>query len=327
MVTAETRRRAQMILLGALALAVIIVAVTVVVNSLAATRTAGPTQSSPQIDEAREFAFESRKGSRSLILRLNHRHRNVTAPQLGPIVTDNVTVYGGLLAESYASSHAEYVDLTYHNDSSAFGYRVVQAADDNVTSDSDRPDWHIIGDSGPDPDRRRLGWFSLNVNVSSTSRGPSFVTVANDTDHSVKYRINRTSNGALNVTSYVRDGTGTVTGTDTAICDPSRNRVLLDFISGTSFSADCRFNGTEAIDGPYSVEVEQGDDLFGKYELAYNDSVSPSPGPDCEDASSVPRTDPCTAPVVWTANVSAQFDSSEINVTNRYNVSIYGAPP
>lgn len=313
MVTPETRRRAQMILLGALALAVIIVAVTVVVNSLAATRTAGPTQSSPQIDEAREFAFESRKGSRSLVLRLNHRHRNVTASQLGDAVTDNVTVYGGLLAESYASSHAEYVNLTYHNDSSAFGYRTIQDADASLSSDP----------IPPTGEESRLGWFSLNVNVSATSQDPAIVRVRNDTTgYRVRYRINRTGNGTLNVTSYVREG-GTITGTATGICDPSRNRVLLDFVSGTSFSADCRFNGTEAIEGPYTVEFVDGDNLVGKYELAYNDSVSSDP--DCD--SSVDRTSPCTAPVVWTANVSAQFDSSEMNFTNRYNVSVYGAPP
>jgi hypothetical protein len=308
-----------MILLGALALAVIIVAVTVVVNSLATTRTAGPTQSSPQIDEAREFAFESRKGSRSLVLRLNHRHRNVTAAQLGAIVTDNVTAYGGLLAESYASSHAEYVNLTYHNDSSAFGYRVVQAADDDLSTGGPGPGLVLV----PPGAERRIGWFSLNVNLSSTSRDPSSIVVKNDTGHSVEYRINRTGNGTLNVTSTVTDG-GTVTGTATGTCDPSRNRVLLDFVGGTSFSADCTFNGTEAIDGPYSVKID-GENLVGKYELAYKESVTPSPGPECD--SSVSRTEPCTAPVVWTANVSAQFDSSEINVTNRYNVSIYGDPP
>ena len=309
MVTPETRRRAQMILLGALALAVIIVAVTVVVNSLATTRTAGPTQSSPQIDEAREFAFESRKGSRSLVLRLNHRHRDVTAAQLGAIVTDNVTAYGGLLAESYASSHAEYVNLTYHNDSSAFGYRVVQAADDDLsTGGPGRGPVMLV----PPGAKRQIGWFSLNVNVSSTSRDPSSIVVKNDTGHSVEYRINRTSNGTLNVTSDV-----SYAGETTATCDPTRNRVLLDFVSGTSFSADCTFNGTEALDGPYSVEID-GEKLIGKYELAYNDSVASSPGPECDP--SVDRTDPCTAPVVWTANVSAQFDSSEINEIGRAHV-------
>ncbi|PSP51513.1 hypothetical protein BRC67_07525, partial [Halobacteriales archaeon QH_3_68_24] len=308
MVTPETRRRAQMILLGALALAVIIVAVTVVVNSLATTRTAGPAQSSPQIDEAREFTFESRKGSRSLVLRLNHRHRDATAAQLGAIVTDNVTVYGGLLAESYASSRAGYVNLTYHNDSSAFGYRVVQDADSNLSTGGS-----VTLIENTNDQRRQIGWFSLNVNVSSTSRDPSSIVVTNDTGHSVEYRINRTSNGTLNVTSTVTDG-GTVTGTATGTCDPSRDRVLLDLVGGTSFSADCTFNGTEAIDGPYSVKID-GENLVGKYELAYKESVTPSPGPECDP--SVDRTEPCTAPVVWTANVSAQFDSSELNVSNR----------
>ena len=310
MVTDRTRNRAQMILLGAIALAVIIVGVSVVVNSLTTTRTAAPSQASPQIDEAREFGFESRKGTRSLVLRLNHRYRNVTESELGGNVEANMTTYSRLLAESYASSHAEYVNITYHNDSSAFGDRLVQAGNDNLTVNTLIPDG-----SG---ERRQLGWFVLNMDVENTSREQGRIVVDNGT-HSVKYWINQTSNSELNVTSEVRDG-GTITGKTTAICDPSRERVLLDFIDGTSFTADCQFDGVQTIEGPYSVEVESTE-LVGKYELVYNESVSTSPS-ECTD--SVARTEPCTSPAVWVANVTASLDSSELSFSNDYNVSIYG---
>jgi hypothetical protein len=316
MVTDRTRERAQMILLGAITLAVLVVAVTVVVNSLTVTRTAGPTQAAPQIDEAREFGFESRKGTRSLVVRLNHRHRNQTAPELAALVDENVTVYGRLLAESYASSHAEYVNLTYNNDSSAFGRRIVQTADDNVTDASGHDGWRI----GVVDEYRRIGWFTLNVNVENTSRSPSRIVVRNGSER-ITYHINRTGGGRLNVTSDLSYA-GNVTG----ICEPSRQRVLLDLVDGTSFSGECSFNGTSVLTGPYTVVVEDGDNLVGKYELVYNESLPASSGTyeECEDSSGAPATDPCTTPVVWVANVTTTFDSSEMDYTNDYNVSIYG---
>jgi len=311
MVTERTRNRAQMILLGAIALAVLIVGVSIVVNSLTTTRTAAPSQASPQIDEAREFGFESRKGTRSLVLRLNHRYRNVSAGDLGTQITENVTRYSQLLAESYASSHAEYVSITYHDGDSAYGERLVQAGNDNLTQNENRRD--LV------PDERLLGWFVLNVDVENTSREQAEIIVENGT-HSVEYRLNETSNDKLNVTSVVSDG-ATVTGRATGICDPSRTRVLLDLVDGTSFSADCQFNGTKAIEGPSTVAIENGDELVGKYDLVYNESVS-TPYGLC--STSVDRIEPCTSPVVWVANVSATFDSSELNFSNDYNVSIYG---
>jgi hypothetical protein len=326
MVTDRTRNRAQMILLGALALAVLIVGVSVVVNSLTTTRTAAPSQASPQIDEAREFGFESRKGTRSLVLRLNHRHRNVDAPALDDYVTANVTTYSQLLAESYASSHAEYVSIVYHNDSSAFGERLVQTGNDNLTHSDNPTDLVPSGLGTGTAKPRQLGWFTLNVDVRNTSREQAQIRVENDT-HSVEYRINATRNSTLNVTSEVRDG-GTTTGRATGICDPSRDRVLLDLVDGTSFSADCVFNGTRSIEGPYTVTVEDGDELVGKYELVYNDSVSSNPpnyvDPD-ECDTSVDADEPCTGPAVWIANVTASLDSSELSFTNDYNVSVYGA--
>ncbi|MFC7197064.1 hypothetical protein ACFQL4_24485 [Halosimplex aquaticum] len=136
MVSDTARNRAQMILLGAITLAAIVVGLTVVVNSHFVTQNGAVSEVAPQIDEAQEFEYESRKGSRSLVLRLNHRHRNLTAADLGALIDRNMTVYSGLMAESYASSRGEYVNVTYNNASSQFGMRVVQAADGNVTSDA-----------------------------------------------------------------------------------------------------------------------------------------------------------------------------------------------
>ncbi|WP_459193391.1 hypothetical protein [Halosimplex sp. J119] len=311
------RDRAQMILLGALTLAAVIVALTVVVNSHFVTENSAVSEVSPQIDEAQEFEYESRKGARSLVLRLNHRHRNLTGAELGTIIERNMTVYSSLMAESYAGSRGQHVAISYDNESSHFGSRVVQAADGNVTSDGGSEEWTI----GEDGEYRNMGWFTMNVNVDETSDRPTWINVTNATGASVNVSINRTTVGTgvnLGVSSNVSHA-----GNSSTLCDPSRDRVLLDVFEGSSFNGECDFNGTRSIAPPYQVDVSGGKQLVAKYELVYNDT-NPSHsyyGP-CEQAGPLPDQ-PCRSPAVWTANVTTEFGGSQLDYANEYNITVY----
>jgi len=317
MVTGRHRGRGQMILIGALALAVLIIGLSVVANSGYVTDVDTTSQVSPQIDEAQEFEYESNKGVRSLILRLNHRHRTVADDKLGSLVGRNVTVYSQLLAESYTSSHGHYVDVTYNNGSSGYGSRVVQAADSHVTDEANDSDWYV----GRDSEYRELGWFSMNVDLERTGPEPTSITVSNASGNQVTFTINRTDTG--NGTKLRVASTVSHAGDTTALCDPSRNRVLLDFVDGETFTGDCTFNGTNAVGGPVDIEITGGENVIGKYELVYNESVGSSPYSDCDSSPTPDATEPCAAPVVWEANVTTQFAGSQLNYTNTFNVSVY----
>ncbi|WP_415379664.1 hypothetical protein [Halosimplex sp. TS25] len=314
-----TRDRAQMILLGAITLAAVIVGLTVVVNSHFVTQNGAVSEVSPQIDEAQEFEYESRKGSRSLVLRLNHRHRNLTGEDLGEVIESNVSVYSGLIAESYASSRGEYVDVTYNNDSSHFGSRVVQEADGNVTSDAGQGEWHVGRPSG---EMRNVGWFTMNVDVDETNEQTTWINVTNATGHWVNVSINKTTAGTgvnLGVTSNVSHA-----GNASTLCDPSRERVLLDVFEGSTFTGDCEFNGTRSIQPPYRVDVSGGKHLVAKYELVFNDTIDSTYYRPCTATGPVPSSDqPCRAPAVWTANVTTEFGGSQLSYANEYNITVY----
>lgn len=312
----RSRRRAQMILVGAVTLAAVIIGLTVVVNSNFVNQTNPVSEVSSQIDEAREFEHESRKGSRSLVVRLNHRHRNLSGSELGAIVDRNLTVYSQLMSESYVSLRGEYVNLTYNNESSAFGSRVVQASDGKVTAAVDAPGngtWTI----GESSEARNLGWFTMNVNVEETSEVPMWINVSNTTGHWVNTSVNRTAGNDLRIASNVSHG-----GNATAVCDPSRDRVLLDFLDGSAFTGECQFNGTSSIAPPYTVDVSGGRNVVAKYELVYNESVSSTAYQPCT-GNDVAPDHPCRTQVVWTANVTTAFAGSELTYTNDYNVSVY----
>jgi len=315
MVTEATRQRAQMILIGAVTFAAIIIGLTVIINSYFVTQSGVVSDVSPQIDEANEFEYESRKGVRSLVVRLNHRHRNLSATDLATVISRNVTVYRELIGESYAGSRGEYVTISYVNDSSRFGSRVVQSADGNVTSDADQGEW-VIGNPS---ETSNLGWFTMNVNLQETSDAPTWINVTNASSHWVNVSMRRTTAGSgenLRVTSNVSSA-----GNSSTLCDPSRDRVLLDLVDGSTFTSDCRFNATTAIAPPYRVSVSGGKNAVAKYEVVYNETVESTYYEEC--SSSISRTQPCRTPAVWVANVTTQFSGSELTYANEYNITVY----
>ncbi|QLH76343.1 hypothetical protein HZS55_03060 [Halosimplex rubrum] len=317
MVSEVTRRRAQMILIGAVTFAAVIIGLTVIINSYFVTQSGVVSDVSPQIDEANEFEYESRKGVRSLVVRLNHRHRNLSATDLATVISRNTTVYRDLMAESYASSRGEYVTVSYVNDSSQFGSRVVQSADANVTSNppANQSEWVI----GRPAETSNLGWFTMNVNVQETSETPMWINVTNASSHWVNVSMHRTTAGSgenLRVTSNVSSA-----GNTSTLCDPSRDRVLLDLVDGSAFTSDCRFNATTAIAPPYRVSVSGGENAVAKYELVYNETADSAHYEVCD--SSVARTQPCRTPAVWVANVTTQFSGSELTYANEYNITVY----
>lgn len=318
MVTDRTRERAQMILVGGVAIAVIIVGLAVIINTVVYSEATITSESTNQLDEAREFDHESRKGMRTLVLRLNHRDRNYTASHHTNDVVRNVTNYSRLLGQSYANSQAAYVEIEYHNDSSGWGQRIVQKADSGVTSDAtDDADWEPMS-SGP---KRKVGWFTMSVDVDDTSKHPGYVNVTNATGAWVNVSINRTGNGPgalVNVTSNVSHA-----GNTTTQCNPSRGRVLFDFVQGETYTGSCSFNGTDEVAPPYtSIVVTNGTNIVGKYEIVVNDSIS-SPGWTRCSTTGPPGTQPCSSPVIWTANVTAAFHGSDAEYANRFNVSVY----
>ncbi|MFC7197065.1 hypothetical protein ACFQL4_24490 [Halosimplex aquaticum] len=162
----------------------------------------------------------------------------------------------------------------------------------------------------------------MNVNVEETSERPTWINVTNATGHSVNVSINRTTAGTginLGVSSNVSHA-----GNASTLCDPSRDRVLLDVFEGSTFTGDCAFNGTRSIAPPYRVDVSGGKQLVAKYELVYNETlVSTYYRPCTATGPPQPMDQPCRTPAVWNANVTTEFGGSQLDYTNEYNITVY----
>jgi hypothetical protein len=313
--------RGQLILVGSLALAFIIVSLAVVFNGLAFADSLATSQDSELLDDAERFDRSAVDGSRNLVLYVNHATVYDSQSTLNTTVETNVTTYSDLRAESHVASRPGYVRIRYHG-VERYGTRVIQTTDTNLTADgtlSGSASWM------PVDSKRELGWFVVNFdasNVSDTSGSERFKIVLTDSTgaEGTLFVSRNTSTGADAATIDVEtDLPGAANDTSRRACAPSQDRLLLDVRAGQAFGGYCEFNLTGPLTGPYDVTFENGDAATGKYELVVADTSSPNTfGP-----GSCPASGPCNAWVVWTANVTTVYESRDVTHRNTQNVTVY----
>ncbi|WP_136687009.1 DUF7261 family protein [Halorhabdus amylolytica] len=311
-------RRGQLLLVGALVIALVIVVLAMVVNTVLFTENAGAERVSAEVEGVDEFAFQAGKTSRSILLRVNHGTHDRSVDQLQENVTRSIAGYDDALARSHVMSGTTYVNVSYnrtfHN-----GTRIVQSEDGNFTSPHATPgvDWSVIS-SGDETD---VGWFLLNVNLRNTTAGHAWINVTGRSEE-LDFRMNRSDGGdGTNLSLAVYNSS---TDLDSVNCTSSGGRVLLDIYAGTGSSEGCSFTGIDEYLGPrYDVSVADGDNVAGKYSIVTNSTWNASFA--SFDRCRATSADPvCRSPVVWNGSVDLTYQSPTVQYTQQRNVTVYG---
>lgn len=319
MVADRRRDRGQLILIGCLSVALVVIGIGLVINTTLYTESASPALSNVQVEDAETFNLETRRGTRSLVHRLNLGDPERGNGELETIVTDGVENYSELLAVSYARTEPATVDVSYDHDDSEVGTRLIQQRDDEFD------DEHL---SELDPENQAFGWFMMNVNVSETGAiSPFAVTIEGDDGDEVDWEINRNETGVeSNLTVETRhDGV-----TRTAHCNPRQNRVLIDGVSGTIVADGCTGDetvfGIESLAAPHDVtSVERNAEYVGQWELVTEEPEGVGDVPSCDAESPEPdKTEACYTPAVWSAHLEASYDGEDATFDRDRNVSVYG---
>lgn len=321
--------RAQLILVGALLVATVILGLSFLLNSLLFTSASGTGETGAAMAETEQLAFELQRGVRSLAVRVNHAKRNVTAGEVATAIESNVTHLGRLYGEAQAAAGAVAISVSYDNASSIRGYRIVQAHDDDFREGDDSPGdwWPVPGPWTPHSQPPvTVGWVTANVDVQDTNATGSIFTVEarNDTAHRVELQLQR-DGGNLSVDADTSWGSSTST-----VCRSTGGRVLVDLFDGNAFNGDCAFPGVGALDGPVSIRFENTDRIEGRYAIVTNRStvhVGTSTYLKCVDSAGDGRppaaADPCAAPVIWSANVTTSVRTDRVSYHNAFNLSVY----
>lgn len=311
--------RGQILLVGAVAIAFVLLGLVAVYN--AQLTTSGPTAAgSTNVAEAAELNREARRNVRAVTVRVNHREPYYGSPAaLNDAVGRAVGNYSRLLERTYVGSSGAVVNVTYDG-AARMGTRTVQSDNMKLTDHTGAPDWEPIDRS----ERREIGWFVLNLNATRLDDTTPFViTVYNGTGPSpatTTYEFTRNTTGSSVVNVAVTNSPPGV-GTPSTTCNAAANRSLLDLKQGISYTSNCTFTpGTAALEGPYAVEFENGDEAVGKFALVTNSTRADRPNGlgDCPAAG-----EPCNTYAVWNATLSTRYESGTVSYSNTQNVTVY----
>jgi len=313
MVSDRTKSRGQLILIGALMLATVILGLSMLLNSMLFTGATGDTGASAAVEETNFVDYDVELGARELLVRLNHDTRNVTASELGTEATRQFRNYSRALAEARARSGSVAVSVDFNSSSSFNGTRIIQS--------------HNTDMNDPDPvtGGYRIGWFSMSANASAMDDGDEITIRAENSTSptpAVEITIERNASG-------VRVESSPSWRTEPhADCSAERGRVLLDIYAGRSFTDTCEFTGIGALGEPTHLEFSGGGNFEGKYAIVTNRSYSnpPSRYQRCRYGGtnlSPANADPCIAPVIWNTSVTTTVVGDSINYENTYNLTVY----
>lgn len=306
----------QLILVGSIALAFVVVTLAVAFNGTLFADSLADSEARTDLDTAEGFDRAAARETPRLLLYVNHRRPYADQAALDAAVRANVSTYARLHAESRLRERPGVVNVTL--DGWTDGTRVLQSTDGAFTEDGSAggvTDWEPVDTS------QRVGWAVLNLdaaNVSdATGSDRTRVVLDDGTDSATLYLSRNTTTGADSETVDVETALPTGNGTATQPCTPSQGRLLLDLRRGTAFGGDCSFNLTEPLDDSYEIRIENGANATGTYAFVTEGS-SPN------GLSSCPvGTGPCNAPVVWEATITTTYDTGETTANTTRTVAVY----
>jgi len=315
-------RRGQLILVGAIVIALLVVGITIIVNTVLFVENTSTDQSTTKLRQAAQVEGELRDAIRATTFRVNHRTRNHSTSELRRATERNVTRLTRTMDQQYLASQSLSVSVSVNGTDN--GTRLVQAADGDFTHPNPtvNTNWHPVKPGGPSSPR--LGWFVLNLNATEPTTGTFEAEVRNESNESVSVEVERINASAYEIRSDVDTG-----GDTTVTCGTRGNRLVLNMRDGSSPTDDtCTFNGTAEIANASTVEFANASQAYGKYAVVIDDRYasgpsSPASVQSCDSPTNPPLSEPCDTPVVWAVQFETDIASESVSRTGEHNVTVY----
>lgn len=320
MVSVPTDDSGQLILVGGIALAFVVIALALAFNGVFFADSLVDSTAGDDLDTSEQLDRQAARDVPRLLLHLNHRTPYADVAALDETVTANVSTYTRLTTETRLQSTPGVLNVSLTN--RTYGTRVVQATDGPFTEDgtiSGDPSWRPVDETRP------VGWAVLNLdaaNVTDADGTDRFTIELRDEDGDTArlYLSRNTTTGDDSRTVDVETVLSSGNGTAPQPCTPSQGRLLLDLRAGSSFGDTCAFNLTGSLDGPYEIRFENGAAATGKY--AFVTSGSP-PNSLAAGSYACPNPGPCNAPVVWEATVVTTAETETATTSSNRTVEVY----
>jgi hypothetical protein len=313
-------------LVGALALAVLILALVPVYSAVFTTDRGGVGDPGGVRDSVPGYGRDSLGAAQQVAIRTGH----------GAVYADEAAVAAAFepAFENYTRLHREaavagtgtVVNATFDPDASGtrYGVRVVQ----NRSASLDKPvpgatpgkeHWWVVRNSS----RARLGWFTARLAVSNLSESDPFVVEVENGSHEVELRV-ESDGGSNDVSVRLTGDVGAMS--EDVTCDSRAGEIVVDLYRGSADGGDCTFTGLDVLEGPVSVRFRNGSSAHGVYELVVRDGTGLQPTIEaCTPQSPPPGlSNPCSSPTLWQLSMTTTVRSDRTEYANRVNVSVYG---
>jgi len=315
---------AQIVLVGAVTMAFIIVGLVLVANTVLYTESVGAERSLGSADKTAQFQTVARDETANVVYRVNTRENFSSRSALDAAIRDNVTTLSHLLATEYGQREGVFVNVSANLTESDYGARIEQ--DDEATfNGSGSGNWTPVTSS----DATAVAEFQATFNVSEmpgvTGLGglPFELTINGDTD-SVVYAVNESGNLTL-----VESNTALSIGSVVSAADPAcreintSERVYVDFSAGRVPGTDCTFNGTNDLEGPFSLSIRNGDTAVGTYSFVVRDDDIATQAK-YANFDGTDSDDPYSSFVYWSVETTTQFEGPELSYNITRTLQIYG---
>lgn len=333
MAAVSERGRGQLILVGALTMAVSFVAIALILNSAIYTHNLASRYDSPG-DEAVTFARDARIAAGGALDGANEHHARDGYSTVRSAYLDGVGAVETGMADGVAVD-GRVARVEHVSDSAERGVWIADKADGGSTFEPATAtivNWTVASDVRVRQYDMRVDGTALQSMTSSEAEDfladlaatPQGFVVEFD-DGTDVWRVIVYDDGGINVMVH-EDGSGTF-----ETCATSATEATIEFTDATVAGEPCQpLSFLEGLTGPYTVRYYRGDLAAGRYELTADrtvDAASSSVGPftdvvddanyaeDCDGPTyhgAASGEHPMVAPVVFQSAIQVTYDGPDV---------------
>lgn len=309
---ADVDDRGQLLLVGALTLAVMLVALAVLLNAAIYTGNVATRDAGPEAGAVIEYENEAMSMARDTMNSLNERDGE-SYPHLRQNFTDTVGVWSNMSrAHSAASlSDAEVVAVTVRN-----GTLIRQDEHREFTSNDGDKNWDVANDTTASELRLNVSQDSLysNDGTEDAIENGFRVTFDDDDDRHVQiYSLDDSNNVTVGVGSEDSERLG-----ECSVDSGENGHVVVELVSGEVGDEPCPelTELFDRVDDQYDIQIEYGSRASGAYSMHVDRDVDEVSTTTDKDADG-----PHASAILYSADLELTYRTTDIYYQKNFTVA------
>ncbi|UPV73593.1 hypothetical protein M0R89_13725 [Halorussus limi] len=313
----DRRDRGQLILVTGLAIAVMLVALVLLLNTVIYTQNLATRGAEVEDDAAVSFRQEAIAGVGEVVDAENRAEYDTRA-KVEANVTEGVERYDGL-ASRYRAERSTIADVNESSLAYTDGRILRQTnASRNFTSAGESSSWTLVEDAGAGggPGVRGFALTVARENLSD-AKSSAFTVTADGSSDDWEARI-YDDGGAITVA--VKNGSESNAD---PVCSVTKSEATVDLTSGTVGGVRCpALVWAKGVAAPYDVTFDNAADATGTYGVTVNTSAAGTDVQTANFAGPGATSSPRWAPAVYAAQFEIHFETPNVE----FHTTVRSAP-